>query len=120
MVWGHVILGCCRTGARFPKSATRSVKYVAAITHSGAYLFIFATSEVLWLSGRTKCSKAMANGANISAGSLQRTASANDMTVAAWNFQELLSSWVKNQNVRSTKNVTSSSGTAAIQSTTSV
>src|ERR1700726_2286816 len=120
MASGQVTLGCCSTGANFPKSATRSSKYAAATRQSGTYLVILATSEVLRLSGRTKCSKAMAKGANINAGSLQRTASANDITVARWNFQEPLSNWVNNQNVSRTNSVTSSSGTAAIQSTTSV
>src|ERR1700736_20862 len=120
MACGQVSLGCCNTGANFPNSATRNSKYAAATAQSGAYLLILVTSEVSRLSGPTKCSKAMAKGANISAGSLQRTASANDTAVGRCNFQEPLSSCVNNQNVSNTKNVTSSSGTAAIQSTTSV
>src|ERR1700730_6782581 len=120
MAWGNVILGCCKTGANLPNSATRSSRYAAATAQSGAYLLILAIKEVPRFSSRTKCSKAMAKGANISAGSLQRTASASDTAVARCNFQEPLSSCVNNQNVSNTKNVTSSSGTAAIQSTTSV
>src|ERR1700676_2700206 len=120
MACGQVSLGWCKTGANLPNRATRSSKYAAATAQSGTYLLILVTREVSRLSGRTKCSKAIAKGANISAGSLQRTASANDTTVARCNFQEPLSSCVNNQNVSSTKSVTSSSGTAAIQSTTSV
>src|ERR1700686_5184706 len=105
MACGQVSLGCCKTGANFPNRATRNSKYPAATRQSGAYLVILAPSEVPWLCGRTKCSKAIAKGANINAGSLQRTASANDATVARWNFQEPLSRWVNSQNVSSTKSV---------------
>src|SRR6202790_3794059 len=120
MACGQVSLGWCKTGANLPNRATRNSKYAAATAQSGAYLLILVTSEVSRLSGPTKCSKAMAKGANISAGSLQRTASASDTAVARCNFQEPLSSCVNNQNVSSTKSVTSSSGTAAMQSPPSV